>query len=155
MKKKLISRGLLGIPIGIAIGFVITVIISICVGDGSFYPITPELIVTLGNELNAVIFQTILCSIMGSAFAMASVIWEIDSWSLAKQSGIYFTVACIVMLPIAYAANWMEHSIIGILSYIGIFIAIFVFVWLIQYFVWKSKVKEMNDCVKKSNTIKI
>ncbi len=47
MKKKMIQRGLLGFPLGIAIGFVITVIISMCIGDGSFYPVTPELIDTL------------------------------------------------------------------------------------------------------------
>jgi Protein of unknown function (DUF3021). len=154
MKKKLIARGLLGFPLGIAIGFVITVIISVCIGDGSFYPVTPELINAIGNELGAVILQTILCGIMGSGFAMASVIWEIDSWSLAKQSGIYFSVACIVMLPIAYAANWMEHSISGILSYAGVFAAIFVFVWLIQYFVWKNKINKMNDRVKIGSSTK-
>lgn len=151
MKKKIISRGVAGFPIGIAIGFVITVIISVCVGDGLFYPVTPELIVTAGNELNAVILQTVLCGIMGAGFAIASVIWDIDSWSLAKQSGIYFFVACIVMLPIAYVTNWMKHSIGGILCYVGIFIIIFVFVWLIQYFVWKSKIKKMDDSVKKTS----
>ena len=62
MKKKMIQRGLLGFPLGIAIGFVITVIISMCIGDGSFYPVTPELIDTMKNELNAVILQTILCA---------------------------------------------------------------------------------------------
>ena len=31
MKKKMIQRGLLGFPLGIAIGFVITVIISMCI----------------------------------------------------------------------------------------------------------------------------
>ena len=51
MKKKMIQRGLLGFPLGIAIGFVITVIISMCIGDGSFYPVTPELIDTMKNEL--------------------------------------------------------------------------------------------------------
>lgn len=47
----MIQRGLLGFPLGIAIGFVITVIISMCIGDGSFYPVTPELIDTMKNEL--------------------------------------------------------------------------------------------------------
>ena len=124
MKKKMIQRGLLGFPLGIAIGFVITVIISMCIGDGSFYPVTPELIDTMKNELNAVILQTILCGILGTGFAMASVIWEIDSWSLAKQSGIYFSIACVTMFPIAYITNWMKHNAIGILSYVGIFVAI-------------------------------
>lgn len=154
MKRKIIKRGFLGFPLGIAIGYVITVIISVCVGDGSFYPVTAELIDTMGNELNAVVFQTVLCGIMGMGYAMASVIWVIDSWSLAKQSGVYFAIACVVMFPIAYIANWMKHDIVGILSYAGIFVAIFIFVWLIQYFVWKDKVKRMNDGIQNSNNTK-
>lgn len=107
MKKKLIGRGIIGFPVGIAIGYVITVIISICIGDGFFYPVTPELVNKMGSELNAVLIQTGLSGIMGTGFAMASVIWEIDSWSLAKQSGIYFAIACVIMFPISYFANWI------------------------------------------------
>lgn len=154
MKKKLISRGLFGFPVGVAIGFVITIIISVCIGDGSFYPVTLELIETMGNELNAVILQTVLCGIMGAGFAMASVIWEMDSWSLAKQSGIYFSVACILMLPIAYVTNWMKHTAGGILFYVSIFVVIFLIVWLIQYSAWRRKIKKMNDCIKKSSDTK-
>lgn len=144
MKKKVILRGLFGLPVGIAIGFVITLLISICIGDGAFYPVTPELIQMMGNQLNAVILQTILCAILGGGFAMASVIWEIDSWSLAKQSGVYFLVISVVMLPIAYFANWMKHSITGVLSYVGIFVMIFAAVWISQYLLWKRRIKKMN-----------
>ena len=149
MKNQIIKRGLVGFPVGIAIGFVITLIISACIRDGSYYPVTPELIGSMGNELNAVILQTVLCGIMGSGFAMASIIWELDSWSLAKQSGIYFLIACIIMFPIAYIANWMKHSIDGVLSYVCIFIVIFVVVWITQYLSWKRRIKKMNDCFKK------
>lgn len=144
MKKKVILRGLFGLPVGIAIGFVITLLISICIGDGAFYPVTPELIQMMGNQLNAVILQTILCAILGGGFAMASVIWEIDSWSLAKQSSVYFLVISVVMLPIAYFANWMKHSITGVLSYVGIFVMIFAAVWISQYLLWKRRIKKMN-----------
>ena len=144
MKKKVILRGLFGLPVGIAIGFVITLLISICIGDGSFYPVTSELIQTTGNELNAVVLQTILCAILGVGFVMASVIWEIDSWSLAKQSGVYFLIISVVMLPIAYFANWMKHSITGVLSYVGIFVMIFAAVWISQYLLWKRRIKKMN-----------
>ena len=148
MKKKIIMRGLFGLPTGIAIGFVITLIISICIGNGSFYPVTPELIDATGNELNAVILQTVLCAIMGAGFAAASIIWELDSWSLAKQSGIYFAIACVIMFPISYFANWMPHSTAGILSYVGIFVAIFLAAWVTQYSVWKRKIKKMNEGIK-------
>ena len=149
MKKKIIMRGLFGLPTGIAIGFVITLIISACIGNGSFYPVTPELIDTMGNELNAVILQTVRCAIMGVGFAAASVIWELDSWSLAKQSGVYFMIISVVMLPIAYVTNWMKHTILGVLSYVAIFAAIFVVVWLSQYLLWKRKIKKMNALVSK------
>ncbi len=148
MKKIIIRRGFLGFPIGIAIGFTVALIISaFVIDDGLFHVASPEIIERMGNELNAVIFQTILSGIVGTGFAMASVIWEIDSWSLAKQSGVYFAIACAVMLPIAYFANWMPHSTAGVLQYVGIFVAIFIIVWLIQYFVWKSKIKKMNEGV--------
>ena len=149
MKKKIIMRGLLGLPTGIAIGFVITLIISACIGNGSFYPVTPELIDTMGNELNAVILQTVLCAVMGVGFAAASVIWELDSWSLAKQSGIYFMIISVIMLPIAYVTNWMKHTALGVLSYVAIFVAIFIIVWLSQYLLWKRKIKKMNALVSK------
>ena len=149
MKKKMIMRGLLGLPTGIAIGFVITLIISACIGNGSFYPVTPELIDTMGNELNAVILQTVLCAVMGVGFAAASVIWELDSWSLAKQSGIYFLIISVITLPIAYVTNWMKHTVLGVLSYVAIFAAIFVVVWLSQYLLWKRKIKKMNALVSK------
>ena len=148
----MIQRGL-GFPLGIAIGFVITVIISMY-RRWFVLSCQPWLIDTMKNELNAVILQTILCGILGTGFAMASVIWEIDSWSLAKQSGIYFFIACVTMFPIAYITNWMKHNAIGILSYVGIFVAIFVITWLVQYFVWKRKVKRMNGGVRKSNNAK-
>lgn len=149
MKKKIIMRGLFGLPTGIAIGFVITLIISVCIGNGSFYPVTPELIDATGNELNAVILQTVLCAIMGAGFAAASIIWELDSWSLAKQSGIYFMIISVIMLPIAYITNWMKHTILGVLSYVAIFVAIFVVVWISQYLLWKRKIKQMNTLVSK------
>ena len=149
MKKKIIMRGLFGLPTGIAIGFVITLIISICIGNGSFYPVTPELIDATGNELNAVILQTVLCAIMGAGFAAASIIWELDSWCLAKQSGTYFMIISVIMLPIAYITNWMKHTALGVLSYVAIFVAIFVVVWLSQYLLWKRKIKQMNALVNK------
>lgn len=151
MKKRMILRGLLGFPLGISIGYVITVLLSVCVGDGSFYPVTAELMDAMGSELNAVVVQTVLCGVMGTGFALASVIWELDSWSLAKQSGVYFAIACALMFPVAYAANWMKHSVSGVLSYVGIFGFIFVIAWVSQYFAWRSKIKKLDEKVKRDN----
>ena len=151
MTKKIMKRMWIGLPVGIAMGYIITLIISAFIGDGIFHPVTPELVEKMDNELNAVILQTVLCGVLGVGFAAASVIWELDSWSLAKQSGVYFLVIGIILLPIAYVTNWMQHTVVGFLSYIGIFVGIFIAAWLSQYLCWKQRIKKMNDRVSHEN----
>jgi hypothetical protein len=148
MFKKTIYRGLLGFPLGICLGYIITIGISALLATGKYYPCVPALADAFGNELSAVIFQAALCGILGAAFAAASVIWEMEKWSLAKQTGIYFLVASFAMLPIAYFAHWMEHSLAGFMLYFGIFVTIFVIAWVIQYLVWKNKIKCLNASIK-------
>jgi len=144
MKNQAFLRGLLGFPLGITIGYLITILISLGFGEGTYMPVIPDLSATLGSEINAVILQTVLSGLLGTAFAASSVIWEIDHWSIAKQTGIYFLITAFVMMPVAYFANWMEHSFIGFLIYFGLFVTIFVGVWIAQYFVWRNKVNKIN-----------
>ena len=151
MKKQAVLRGLFGCPLGLAIGYIVTIIISISLGQGYYSPCIPELADTMGSEINAVILQTLLSGLLGSSFSASSVIWEIDKWSIAKQTCIYFLVMAFVMMPVAYIANWMEHSLVGFLVYFGIFVAIFIIVWIVQYLFWKNKVKKLNVQMSKKS----
>ncbi|STO00402.1 Protein of uncharacterised function (DUF3021) [[Eubacterium] infirmum] len=144
IKKEMLLRGLLGFPLGIAIGSIITIIISLVYADGRYYPVVSSLIDKVGGELNAVILQTVLCGIIGVGFSMGSVIWMIDSWSIAKQSGLYFLVGCIALLPISYLTGWMEHSIQGAISYFAFFVIIFMVIWIISYLILRVKIKRLN-----------
>ncbi len=145
MKKKIIIRSLLGFSIGIAIGYLITIWSSLVWGNGYYSPCVPELISAMGNEINAVILQAVLCGIVGTGFAASSVIWEIDNWSIVKQTGIYFAIISVIMLPIAYFAYWMEHSVVGFLIYFGIFVLIFAIMWIVLYAIGKNNVRKMNE----------
>ncbi len=149
MKKQVIMRGLLGLPLGIAIGYIITIIVSLGWGQGYYSPCEPSLVNTVGSEIGAVVLQTLLCALLGAGFAAASVIWEMETWGIAKQTGIYFLITSIIMLPIAYFAQWMEHSIKGFFIYFGIFCALFIVAWLVQYFFWKRKIKSINAKIEK------
>lgn len=145
MKKKIVLRSIIGFPIGIAIGYVITIVISLIWANGYYSPCVPELISAVGNEINAVILQTLLCGLLGIGFAASSLIWDIEDWSLIKQTGIYFSIISVIMLPIAYVTYWMEHSLVGVLSYFGIFALIFVVIWIIQYTLGKQNVRRLNE----------
>ena len=118
---------------------------SIFSGSGYSSPCVPDLITAMGNEINAVIIQTVLCGLLGSGFSVSSVIWEIEDWSIVKQTGIYFLIISVIMLPIAYFMYWMEHSVTGFLSYFGIFILIFAVIWIVQFIIGKKNIKRMNE----------
>lgn len=145
MKKKIIKRSILGFPLGITMGYVITILISFGWANGYYTPCVPELISIMGNEINAVILQTVLCGILGTGFAASSIIWEMDNWSIVKQTGIYFSIISVILLPVAYFSYWMEHSVVGFLFYFGIFTLIFVIIWIIQFVIGKHNVGRMNE----------
>ena len=142
--KKIIQRGIVGIFVGYAIGQIITIIISLSLGTGEYVACAPEFIELVGNEAAAVAVQALLCGIMGFGFGGASAIWEMDNLSIAAQTGICF------MLPVAYFTYWMEHSVAGFLTYFGIFAAIFATMWAVQYFIWKKRIKEINNKLNNS-----
>ena len=151
MKKEFARRVFVGLLGGIVISYLITIGISIAMGDGSYYPCVPSLIERFGNEVTAIIMQTVLSAVLGAGFAGSSIIWEMDEWSLLKQTSIYFGIVSVLMMTIAYICEWMEHSVKGILSYFGIFVAIFIAVWIVQYLIWKVRVSRIKEKIQKNN----
>ena len=148
MKKKVILRSLIGAPIGLSISFIITLIISVIINKGEYYPVMPKLTALCGNELNAVVIQTVCSLIYGAAFGGASVIWDMENWSLLKQTVIHCLIISVSMLPIAYYMYWMPHNFWGIAGYIAIFFFIYFFIWFSQYFAMKKRIQEFNNKVK-------
>ena len=145
MKKELLFRLFIGFLGGVVLSYFITIAISLIIGDGNFYPCVPGLTERFGNEVTAVVIQTVLSAILGAGFAGCSLIWEKDEWSLLKQTGIYFSIASVLMMTVAYVCEWMEHSVKGVLSYFGIFLSIFIVVWLVRYMIWKVRISKIKE----------
>ena len=144
MKKEILKRCLLGAPLGLAISTIITIIISLTVGDGRYYAVVPSLAQDMGSEINAVILQAVLSMIYGAAWGGASVVWDAEGWSLLKMTVVHLVVTSLATFPIAYLARWMPHSATGILLYFGIFVLVYIGIWLSQYSSMKKRIKEMN-----------
>ena len=151
MKKKVAIRCLIGAPIGLAISNLIAIVISLTVRDGRFYAVAPELIADYGTEINAVLLQTICSLLYGAAWAGASTIWEADHWSILRQTITHLIICSLCTFPIAYFMRWMDHSVFGILSYFGIFFAIYVIIWISQYMAIKKRIRQINSEVQKNN----
>ncbi len=145
MLKKVLLRCLFGAPIGLAIGTIITIIISLVLGDGAYYAVVPELIQDCGSEINAVVFQSVLSLVYGAAWAGASLVWEVERWSILRQTVTHLIICSAATFPIAYFARWMPHNAHGILLYFGIFAAVYIVIWLTQYSAMKKKVDQLNQ----------
>lgn len=148
MKKELFFRACSGALGGIVICYFITIGISLIMNDGVYYACVPSLIDRFGNEVSAVMVQTLLSAILGVGFAGSSILWEKDEWSLLKQTTVYFSIVSVLMMSVAYVCEWMEHSFMGFLYYFITFFVIFLVVWVIQYLIWKVRIARMNRKIK-------
>lgn len=144
MRKKLLFRCLIGAPIGLAISTVITIIISLIIGDGRYYAVVPELADGCGTEINAVMLQALSAMLYGAVWAGASLIWEQERWSLLRQTATHLAVCSAATFPIAYFLRWMEASLMGIAKYFGIFFGIYLLVWLFQYSSISRRIRQIN-----------
>lgn len=138
-KKEAFKRILFGVPLGIAIGATITLIISVIMqgGAGGGYYSSMEYYVR-GYFISAFI---------GAVFGGASVIWDIEKWSLLKQTITYFVITIITHLGSALAAKWIPFDIWAILMYVGIYIVLFAIIFVIVYSVQKRRVEEVNKAL--------
>jgi hypothetical protein len=147
--KNAILRGILGAPLGVFLGHTITIIISaISTIEGDYNPVVPQLAEVMGNEITAVVLQYFLCAILGFAFAAGSAVFEVEEWSITKQTIIHFIIITTAMFPIAYFSYWMRHTFWGVVSYITIFVVLYVIIWAIQIYFWKKRIEGINKRIQ-------
>lgn len=145
MKKKLLRRILLGAPLGLALSYAITILISLTAGDGEFYAVVPSLTALCGTEINAVTLQALCSLLYGGAWGGASVIWESERLNLLTQTLLHLAICSCATFPTAWLLHWMHHSAGGVLSYFAIFGGIYLIIWLSQYWSIRRRLKQVND----------
>ncbi len=126
---KALLRGLAGFPLGVMIAVIITLIVSAIKGDGAYYPVPPSMITSYRNELNATIILMIANGCIGFAMAAISIIWNIYSWSLTKQTIIDFILRLVVLSIAGYICHWFKLTPKGILFWLSTFCAVYLVIW--------------------------
>ena len=147
MFKEVLRRSAVGAVFGVTLSQLIVIIISLCIADGNFYAVVPSLTERMTSEVSAAIVQTACSFLYGAVFGGMSMVWELDNWSILKQTIVHFSVVSVVTMPIAYVTEWMHHSILGAIIYFAIFGVSYVFIWLSQYIAIKKRIDEMNKKV--------
>lgn len=151
MLKHTSIRAMHGFAYGVLLGQIVLILISIGEGDGKFYCVVPTILALSGSELSAVILQTFFTGLIGAVFAAATIIFELESWSLLKQFTIHFLITSIVWVPIAYFF-WMPDNGFGIMICLGSFAITYMINWIVQYAASKKDVDEINRKIRSAHT---
>lgn len=80
---------------------------------------------------------TFIVGIIIASVAAASVIYEIENWSLFKQSVIHFLIMLVTVLSLLYISGWYKlNSVLDYVKVFGIFLFVGIVLWTISYFIF-------------------
>ena len=80
---------------------------------------------------------TFIVGIIIASVAAASVIYEIENWSLFKQSVIHFLIMLVTVLPLLYISGWYKlNSVLDYVKVFGIFLFVGIVLWTISDFIF-------------------
>ena len=147
MLNKIIKRALLGFIYGIFIGQTILILESLFKGDGIFHSVSEYLLAHTNTELAAVIAQYFITGIIGITFASTTVIFELDRWSLVAQTALHFVITSVVMFFAGFFCGWFPHTAISTLIWFGVFIVVYIIMWLSFTLYYRKKTKEINNAL--------
>ena len=77
-------------------------------------------------------------------------IWDTD-WSLTKMTVIHLLICSAATFPIAYLMRWMDHTVGGVLKYFGVFLLIYLIIWISQYARIRKSIAALNKKVNDLN----
>ena len=81
--------------------------------------------------------STFLVGVIISVVASATVIYDIEKWSLLKQSIVHFIIMLLSVFPCLLISGWFDlNSTKDFFQVLGIFLLCGVFLWSIGYFVF-------------------
>lgn len=79
----------------------------------------------------------------------SAVIWQIEKWSLLRQTVTHLAIIAVVTFPIAYLMHWMEHSVGGVIGYMALTFAIYAVIWAAILLRIHRRIKRLNAEIRK------
>lgn len=145
--KNLLSRIVGGFVIGVIIGQIVQILISLKLGQGEYMPVVEHFRSFFVSEMTAVIVQILLTGIIGVTFATSSLVFDIVKWSPLKQYIIHFCITALVWVPIV-TLLWMPKTFISTLIFFISFLGTYIVTWVIQYMISKNDIKQINAAIQ-------
>lgn len=78
--------------------------------------------------------STFITGLIVTSVVAASVIYEVESWSLIKQSNIHFLIMLITVYPCLVFSNWFPNkTVLDLVKIFGLFLIVGIILWTVAY----------------------
>ncbi len=143
-----VRLGIESAVIGIAVGFLISLVFSALNGASTYYPSAPAFVSRFGTPLKATVASAAIWVLIGLVFGYGSLIFEIEKWSLLKRTVINCCVYYVSFLPLAIVAGWFPLDGAHLAVFTGIYLLIYAIFWAVNYWIAEAEIHQINQCLK-------
>lgn len=138
-----------GIALGELFGLVFSLFFSYLYGLNDYVPSAPTFTDHFTRPLNAVLVSVILWGLMGLVFSAGALVFKVNYWTLRKRTIVNFVVYYCGFTPLAILAGWFPLNVTNWLFFTGIFVLVYVLMWMINMYLVKREIKRINQKIKK------
>lgn len=86
--------------------------------------------------------STFITGLIVTSVVAASVIYEVESWSLIKQSIIHFLIMLITVYPCLVFSNWFPNkTALDLVKIFGLFLIVGMILWTVAYILFGKVLK--------------
>ncbi|MCD4978465.1 DUF3021 family protein [Enterococcus faecalis] len=94
-------------------------------------------IMKLQNMSTFQIKSTFLTGVIISIVSATSIIYQVDHWSLMKQSGVHFLIMVLTVFPCLLISGWYPlNNLFDFFKILGIFLLVGIVLWSVFYFIF-------------------
>ena len=131
-------------------GLMISVITSLIFSKDKYVPLYPDsfmgkIYYENFNEAVIMLICVALWALIGILFTYGNLIFTDTDWSITKQTVVHFILMIILFFPLAILAGWFHLNFENIISFIIIFIVVYITMWFGTYQRNKKIIHEANN----------
>ena len=138
MKNKILKLSVIGFLAGMAASVVI------CFMSSGFKEIVPpQLVSAAGGFTRALLIQLCFAGLDGAICFATVILYDIESWPLAKSTVCHWAITAIVYIPVSLGLYWVSNAS-ELLIVEAFMLAAYFVVWLIMCAIYRAQVRELN-----------
>ena len=147
MWKKSLLRGVFSYCTSVTVTLLVSLITVLC---GAPQMCTQEFIARVGGELPAILLQPLLIGLIGFAFGAGSVLFQLEKWSFVQQGAVHLALTAVVWIAVELICFWPVTPPVVISFSVSVG-GTYAITWGVQYFVWRSRVRALNEQIHRRN----